>query len=76
VHSAELRVMHLNTPHGIRELLSSLILIALSLLSITDFLLTDVGSVFVWTEGLYRHAAEQAFLLTEEMVVPYLVHRG
>ena len=35
-----------------------------------------MGSVFVWTEGLYRHTAEQAFLLTEEMVVPYLVHRG
>ena len=41
-----------------------------------EFLLADVGAIFVWTEGIYRSTADLAFNLTHQTVVPYLIHRG
>jgi hypothetical protein len=60
----------------------SLILIIISHFSVLsysalllEYVLSDVGAVFEWTESVYRQTAEQAFRVTEEIVVPYLVHR-
>ena len=47
-----------------------------SLSSSLEFLLADVGAIFVWTEGIYRSTADLAFNLTHQTVVPYLIHRN
>ena len=40
-----------------------------------DFLLQDVGTIFQWAADMYKTTANEAFAVSRQVLVPYLIHK-
>ena len=40
-----------------------------------DFLLQDVGTIFQWAADMYKTTANEAFTVSRQILVPYLIHK-
>ena len=40
-----------------------------------DFLLQDVGTIFQWAADMYKTTASEAFAVSRQILVPYLIHK-
>ena len=40
-----------------------------------DFVLQDVGTIFQWAADMYKTTANEAFAVSRQILVPYLIHK-